>query len=277
MAIYDSEPVQTSQIKSGQSAGVPTDRQVVVAVIGGLDPSGGAGLIRDVLTAMALGARPLAVGTAWTEQAEGRHRVEPRRPADLADAVRQAVAGGPDAIKIGMVPDPTSVEAILAGLGGYPGPVVVDPVMATSRGGSLWRGAPEDLLPLLRRATLVTPNAGEAAALSGQPVRNLQEAAAGALALRVLGLPAVLVKGGHLGTASDPVTDTLVTEAGVHRSSHARVPGGDVRGTGCALATALAVHLARGASMMAALEAATEWLTAALAAAVDVGDERHLP
>jgi len=247
-----------------------------VVVVGGVDPSGGAGLVRDVLTAVALGARPVAVGTAWTEQGAGQHRVEPRAPEFLADAVRQRIAAGPAAVKVGMIPDAAAAAAVIAGLSGYAGPVVVDPVLASSRGGALFRGAPAELMDLCRRATLVTPNASEAAALSGRRVDGLEDAALAARALADLGLACVLVKGGHLGAPGDPATDTLLEGGRLRRFARPRVAGGDVRGTGCALATALAVELGRGRPVTAAIAAATEWLARAIAAAVDVGGERHL-
>ena len=126
--------MRTSQIGSteNRAGGPPT----VVLVVGGLDPSGGAGLVRDVLTATALGARPLVVGTAWTEQGPGVHGVEAREPGAVRDSVRRALAAGPAAVKIGMIPDASATaSAILDGLRGFEGPVVVDPVLATSRGG----------------------------------------------------------------------------------------------------------------------------------------------
>jgi hydroxymethylpyrimidine kinase/phosphomethylpyrimidine kinase len=300
-AIYDSDPVQTSQIESGDegaeaaaggpttgAAGGPTTGgdagpagSVTVAVVGGVDPGGGAGLLRDVLTARALGARALAVGTAWTEQGDGLHRVEARAPGALREAVQRAVAAGPGAFKVGMVADVASAAAVREGLGGYAGPVVVDPVLRTSRGGALYAGETGALLALLRRATLVTPNAPEAEALTGVPARDPAGAALAGRALRALGAAAVLVKGGHLGGADGPIVDTLVTADGTRPFVHARLPGGDVRGTGCALATALAVALARGSPLLAAVESATAWLATARARAVTVGvgggAERHLP
>ena len=66
-----------------------------------------------------------------------------------------------------MAVGPPTAAALIEALADYAGPVVIDPVLATSRGGALWEGAPEQLMPLLRRATLVTPNATEAAALTG--------------------------------------------------------------------------------------------------------------
>jgi hydroxymethylpyrimidine kinase/phosphomethylpyrimidine kinase len=268
--------MQTSQIgrkasatKSG-SDGAP----ITVVVLGGLDPGGGAGLLRDVFTARSLGAHPVAVGTAWTEQGAGVHRVEARDPEALRDSVRHAIGPGPAAVKIGMVCDAGQAAAIVEGLDGFGGPVVVDPVLATSRGGRLFAGAPDELGPLLRRATLVTPNAPEAAILTGRPVDDLAAAAEAAQLLVARGAEAALIKGGHLPGAE--VTDTLFSSGALERLSRPRVLGPDVRGTGCALATAIAVHLGRGLALLPAVEAATVWLARAFAASVDVGSERHL-
>jgi hydroxymethylpyrimidine/phosphomethylpyrimidine kinase len=273
-AIYDSDPVQPSQIApdENRSSIVPPS----IVVVGGVDPSGGAGVVRDVLTAVALGVRPLVVGTAWTDQGPGIHRVEPRDVEALRDSVRQALLANPAAVKVGMVPDPARAEAVIEGLRNFGGPIVVDPVLASSRGGPLFRGRPDELYPLLQRATLVTPNAPEAAALSGLPLGDAEGVEAAARAIAARGAEAVLIKGGHLGREVDAVTDTLFVSAAIHRLRHPRLEGGDVRGTGCALATAIAVHLGRGAAVLAAVEAATEWLGRAMAAAVDVGGERHL-
>jgi hydroxymethylpyrimidine/phosphomethylpyrimidine kinase len=247
-----------------------------VLVVGGLDPSGGAGLIRDALTAVAHGARPLVVGAAWTKQGPGVHRVEARDAGALHDSMRQALRAGPAAVKVGMVPDAAAATAIIDALRNFSGPVVIDPVLASSRGGRLFQGRLDELVPLLARATLATPNVPEAAALTGVPIADLKDAAAAARVLASRGLATVLVKGGHLGGPGDPVTDTLLTGGKLHRLPHARIAGGNVRGTGCALATAIAVHLGRGMPLARAVESATEWLLRALAAAVDVGGERHL-
>jgi hydroxymethylpyrimidine kinase/phosphomethylpyrimidine kinase len=263
--------VQPSQITSSENRSA-----VGLLVIGGLDPGGGAGVVRDALTAAELGARPLVVGTAWTEQGPEIHRIEAREAGALRDSVRQALLSKPASVKVGMVADAAHVMALLEGLRNFEGPVVVDPVLASSRGRALFRGQPGELLTLLRRATLVTPNALEAAALTGLPVVDLEGAAVAARALGAMGFAAVLIKGGHLEAAGEVVTDTLLAGAELHRLPHARVGGADVRGTGCALATAIAVHLGGGATLLAAVEAATAWLTRARAAAVDVGGERHL-
>jgi hydroxymethylpyrimidine/phosphomethylpyrimidine kinase len=248
---------------------------MTVLAIGGLDPSGGAGLVRDHLTAMALGARALLVGTAWTDQSpHGVASVEPRAPEAVRDAVARALAGGTDAVKVGMVATPEVARAIAAALTLYPGPVVFDPVLAASSGGSLFAGPPAALWTLVARASLVTPNLAEAAALAGlRRVASLAEARAAAHALRERGARAVLVKGGHL---EGPAVDLLVTEQGEETLVSDRLPGSSPRGTGCALATAIAVELARGRPLPEAVARAKAWLHAQIANARPVGDEQHL-
>jgi hydroxymethylpyrimidine/phosphomethylpyrimidine kinase len=249
----------------------------IIVTIGGLDPGAGAGLGRDLLTARAFGAPVRMVGTAWTEQSErGVLAVEARPPEALEAAVRQALrAPRPGAVKIGMVPGPEQAAAILRALAGYDGPVVVDPVLSASHGGPLWSGPPGGLMPLLRRATLATPNVPEAEALSGLAVTTLPEAERAARWLRQAGLAAVLLKGGHLpagrvGDSGDLVTDILATGDGERRFGRPRLPGVSPRGTGCALATALAVQLAAGLPLEEATARAGDWLAERIAAAVSL-------
>jgi len=311
---------------------------VLVVAAGGLDPSGGAGVVRDLLTARTLGARVRVIPTAWTEQspATGVSSVEPRDPARLEDAVatawRTAAREGiPVALKVGMLPDARAAGAILAALSGeggsrtsdlgprsapssagespvipkpearsprpealvqplpgfFPGPIVLDPVLGASSGGALFHSPPEALLPLVARATLVTPNVPEVAALLGLSagdIRTLDDVARAGRALLEAGARAVLVKGGHLadggaatgGDGAGGAVDTLVTPSGVRRFAASRLPGPDVRGTGCALATAIAVGLGRGLSLEAAIAGAKDWLRGALERAVARGGEWHI-
>ena len=247
-------------------------------VVGGVDPGGGAGLLRDVATVVALGARAHAVETAWTEQGPGLHRVEPRAP----DAVRAALAEAlvtlrPAAVKIGMAVGPATAAALIEALGDYAGPVVVDPVLATSRGGALWAAEPRALLPLLRRATLVTPNSIEAAALAERALATAEEVEmTGRWLIEAEQLRAVLVKGGHLEAPAGTIVDVLVTGSGAQRFTRPRTPGPSPRGTGCALASAIAVKLGCGRSLSEAVGEAGAWLAGPIAGSVTVGDERHL-
>jgi hydroxymethylpyrimidine/phosphomethylpyrimidine kinase len=257
---------------------LPQIDSTLVVVAAGVDPGGGAGLLRDLATIRALGGRGHGIETAGTVQGAAVHRVDPRSPEAVRGALAEAIATlRPGAVKIGMPVGPATATALVEGLGDYAGPVVIDPVLASSRGGALWAGPPRELLPLLRRATLTTPNAGEAAALAGLPVTTIAEAERAGRRLVGEGLRAVLVKGGHLQGAEGSVVDLLVTGAVVERFPRARVVGPVPRGTGCALASALAVLLARGLALGEAVRVAGDWLAMRLAAPVAVGDEWHLP
>lgn len=257
----------------------PERNPIQVVLIGGIDPGTGAGLARDLLTATALGARAILVGTAWTEQRQS-HAIEPREPGRVRIALAAGLAqmsAAKTAVKIGMVAGAPTAEAILEALEGFDGPVVYDPVMRASSGGSLYRGDREAILALARRATLLTPNLDEATWLldgaPGREIRNEAEARQAAHALRGLGVAAVLVKGGHL---EGDATDVLLSPSGESLFSGPRIAGPSPRGTGCALATAIAVELASGESLERAVAAAKTWLTRRIEQATAVGDEHHL-
>jgi hydroxymethylpyrimidine/phosphomethylpyrimidine kinase len=231
-----------------------------VLVVAGLDPTGGAGLAADVEALLAVGARPLPVATALTVQgprgALGFEAVSARLLRAQIEGLLQGRGLRPRAVKTGMLAKGDHA-ALLASLLAAPPldrlPVVVDPVLAASSGLPLIRdvrgrlGAA--LAPLLARATLVTPNLPELAALTGAALRD---DAAAVDAARTLPSGAVLVKGGHRRGA--PV-DLLVTRRTVVRLQGRRRAGA-ARGTGCRLASAIAGLLARGAPLEEAVRGA---------------------
>ena len=246
-------------------------------LVGGVDPGTGAGVARDLLTAAALGARGVVVGTAWTEQGPHSTRaVEPRAPdrvhASLASALAR-VGMTRSAVKIGMVATAPIAQTIAAVLLSYPGPVVYDPVLQASSRDALYDGDRSSIIALARRSTLLTPNLSEAAWLLERPVRDESEARTAARDLRAMGITAVLVKGGHL---EGDATDVLASPDGETVFSGPRIAGPSPRGTGCALATAIAIGLARGEHITHAVAAAKTWLTKHIASARDVGSEWHL-
>jgi hydroxymethylpyrimidine/phosphomethylpyrimidine kinase len=257
-------------MSASTNAHVASAAPIVVAV-GGLDSSGGSGLVRDFLTAHTLGARVVLVPTAWTiQERTGLHKISLRIADDARQDLLAVLAALPSAgvaVKVGMLGSRAVVEAVLAALEGFSGPLVVDPVLATSSGHRLFDGRPDQLAPLLARATLVTPNAGEASALANQMVSDAVSARRAAEHLRQQGAGAVLVKGGHL--AGGEAVDLLVDADGATELAAPRVPGKDPRGTGCALATAIATELARGRSLRDAVGVAKQWLHARIVAAVE--------
>jgi hydroxymethylpyrimidine/phosphomethylpyrimidine kinase len=269
---------ETSQNSAPTPSGLAPGPRPCVVAIGGFDPSGGAGLARDLLAAMALGGHAILIGTAWTRQDErGARGIEPRQPEMLQAAIEHTLEicdPGRTAIKIGMTADRELISAIVSGLKAWTGPVVFDPVLgATSGGMALFRGTPADMLPLIRRAILVTPNLSEASWLLGRPVSTREDARVAARSLSTWGETSVLVKGGHLEGL--PV-DILAGAEGEQLFEGARLPGKSPRGTGCALATAIALGLASGHSLAQAVQDAKTWLAGRIAAASEIDGSRFL-
>jgi hydroxymethylpyrimidine/phosphomethylpyrimidine kinase len=244
-----------------------------VLVIGGSDSGGGAGVEADVKTLTARRAYAAVAITALTIQdTEAVHDILPIPPAFVARAIRTALADpGADAVKIGMLGSEAILTAVAAALEGFAGPVVLDPVLRASVGTPL---LPAEALAALRRvliprATLITPNVPEAEALGGFVIRDPADLREAAVSLLTLGVPAVLIKGGHL--AGEEVTDVLATLDGVETFTAPRLSTRHTHGTGCTLASAIAAELARGVPLPAAVQRARAYLRRALAAAPGFG------
>jgi hydroxymethylpyrimidine/phosphomethylpyrimidine kinase len=105
---------------------------------------------------------------------------------------------------------------------------------------------------------LLTPNRAEAAALAGAAPDDPDLLAR--LAERLPG-PALLLKDGH-GEDATRVRDRLAISGVVYTLARPRQPGPDPRGTGCALATAIACGLARGRPLRHAVSVGVAWLDA---------------
>jgi hydroxymethylpyrimidine/phosphomethylpyrimidine kinase len=236
-----------------------------VLVIAGTDSSGGAGLTRDVAALAHFGSAALAAVTAVTAQTDARvAAVEVLAPQLVRAQIASAFATGRvRAIKTGMLATRATVEAVAAEIAAAPPvPLVVDPVLTATSGAELLdTGGRTALLELLLpRAALLTPNIPEAAALLGaRPGSSEEELLAQARALCQRGAAAVLMKGGHAGGAL--AIDWLVRRDGsVQRLAAPRLER-DLRGTGCALASACAAGLAAGLELPAACERAKQYVT----------------
>lgn len=235
-----------------------------ILAVGGLDPSGHAGLAADLRAGASQGALVAPVAAALTVQGGptlGVQAVDAALLTRQMDAAAQGLSLA--AVKAGLLPGAAQVDALAAFLRQQAAlPLVLDPVLAATRGGSLVQG---DLLPSLRRELLprcsvLTPNLPEAALLLGQglqPGRGGLEAAA--RALLGLGAQAVLLKGGHLEGPESP--DLFADADGLSWLEAARIDSPNTRGTGCSLATLIAIGLARGLSALEACRQAKAQLT----------------
>ncbi|MBI5231054.1 MAG: bifunctional hydroxymethylpyrimidine kinase/phosphomethylpyrimidine kinase [Coriobacteriales bacterium] len=228
--------------------------------IGGLDPSAGAGVLLDAFTFAAVGLAPLvAVTTVTAQNSSDFAGAWPVEREILQAQLSSVLDDGPIAcVKVGAIGSIDAAEAVATWIGeNRPRVVVVDPVVTSSSGGSLvTAGSPSVAVQtLLSAADVITPNAAEAAALSGVPVDDAEGAARAALALSNRLGCAVLVTGIRAG--DDGATDVLARNGAISRHTHPLVSGvGDVRGTGCMLSTALCAHMALGRALSDAVDAA---------------------
>jgi hydroxymethylpyrimidine/phosphomethylpyrimidine kinase len=247
----------------------------IALTIAGSDSSGGAGIQADLKTFSALGVYGASAITALTAQNTQGVEAVLVVPPDFVARQIKVVARDLNiaAVKIGMLATSEVIEAVAGALESLPGvPVVLDPVMVAASGDILLDEDAIDTLrtALLPRADLITPNLPEAAKLldrdDAKDERAMSDQAA---ALRRLGAKAVLIKGGH--AEGDEAVDILVDGAGELRLAAPRVKTGNTHGTGCTLSSAIAAELAKGASLRDAAANAKSYVTAAIAAADQLG------
>jgi len=231
-------------------------------VIGGFDPSGGAGVTADLEVLRALQEPPLAVITAVTAQNRTSFvKYEPVGP-DLIRAQIETVLAQHEvrACKVGMIGSIDCCAVLLSIMKQHPKILwVIDPVLSSTSGGVLLEQNAQDILlqELFPRSALVTPNVDETNALFGACVRSAQDLEDFATNATSNGRPPLLLKGGHL---SGLPVDVLAYEGVVTRfESQERHP--NARGTGCRLATAIAVHLARGLGLHDSIRKARAYVT----------------
>ncbi len=247
----------------------------IALTVAGSDSSGGAGIQADLKTFAALGVYGASVITALTAQntrgVNGIHQV----PSDFVTAQIDAVFGDLDvkAVKIGMVAELATIDAIAAGLDRWsPKHVVLDPVMVATSGDRLLAADAVEALrtKLVPHASLITPNLPEAAALLDEPIAS-NEAAIESQGRRLLamGCPVVLIKGGH-GQGAESI-DYLIEGNGVVALAAPRIATKNTHGTGCSLSSAIAAGLAKGEDMATAVRQAKTWISAAIAAADRLG------
>ncbi len=101
------------------------------------------------------------------------------------------------------------------------------------------------------------------------PINSVEDMRVAARALLLLGVPAVLLKGGHL--AGDELTDLLATADGIEAFSAPRIQTRHTHGTGCTTASAVAAGLAQGLGLRDAVIRARAYVRLAIASAPGFG------
>ena len=277
-------------------------RYISALTIAGSDPSGGAGIQADLKAFSALGVYGASAITALTVQntvgVKYVHALPAQVVYDQIVAVMEDIK--PDAVKIGMVNDAATLDAIVRALGRFkPKFIVVDPVMVSTSGCVLMQDdalkiMKEQLLPM---ADLVTPNLPEAYILadslrdndrgcqnenhvasgisqfgvtsSDDMAKNVDETANRILSL---GVKALLIKGGH--TEGKTKTDFLyinnVDDVKRMAFTSDSINTVNTHGTGCTLSSSIAALSARGYAIEYAVRLAKAYLTEAIKAGAGI-------
>lgn len=264
--------------RGSDQARVPRARPWILCV-GGLDPSGGAGVLADLRAARAAGARArIALGALTAQRSDHVFAVRAVPPGFVQAQIAALASETPfRAVKSGLLASAGSVLELARWLARPRAPLLVlDPVLASGGGTVLMgpaarRALERALLPL---ACLVTPNLAEAAALSGAAVRTESDMLRAARAIVARGAGAVLVKGGHLpGLPGDLLWDGA-REQWFHATK--RAPG-RWHGLGCHLASAIAARLALGDPLPAAVRRARRVLARGMAHPETTPSGRKVP
>ena len=225
--------------------------------IAGSDSGGGAGIQADLKAFARCRVHGMTAITAITAQSTVGVDAVIVVPPEMIVAQVESVAAdiGVDAVKVGMLADERTIDAVLDALELIgEAPVVVDPVMIAESGAALLDPNAKAALieRVLPRAAVVTPNVPEARALSGLGESATQEELGEAIL--ALGPDAAIVTGGH----TDDGADVLVEPGGSLRIEGPRYPAGAAHGSGCTHSSALCAYLAHGRELAEAARWARE-------------------
>jgi len=244
-----------------------------VMTIAGSDSGGGAGIQADLKTFAALGVHGLVALTAVTAQntvgVMGIHEVPVKMVRLQIEAIVKDI--GVEVAKTGMLSSSPIIREVARAVKDYKLRVVLDPVMVAKSGADLLRReALGSLIKyLLPMAEVVTPNLGEAEAMTGLRIANVKDSIRAGEAILDLGPKAVVVKGGHLKGGA---VDVLCQRGKSPKDfSAGRIESTTTHGTGCTFSSAIAAFLAMDRSIEDAVKEAKEFVTGAITYGLKIG------
>ncbi|WP_440615930.1 thiamine phosphate synthase [Cysteiniphilum sp. 6C5] len=229
-------------------------------VIGGIDPTAHAGVLQDIKVANYFKVDCAAVISANTVQNDSDFMM--LNAVDDAIFYEQFTAvvntHKPQVIKSGVLASIAQIEMLSKFLqDNRQVKYICDPVLMTSSGGNVMSTEVVNVLKqqLLPLCYLLTPNLPEAAILLNDGNIHQKSPVEVTNTLKSsYGIKHVLLKGGHALSEDQKGCDylTLASQEGVHYQSKALYVG-DIRGTGCALASSIAALVAQGENITEAI------------------------
>ncbi len=236
-------------------------------IIAGSDSSGGAGIQADIRTATCLGIYSMTAITAVTIQ--NTKGVESVVPIPSNEIYNQIVFTAkdirPDAIKIGMLHSKKVINKVISALQKMKiKKIILDPVMVAKGGAKLISDQAIQLMKkkFLKEIMLITPNIPEAEILSGVKIKTKDDMIIAAKKLIKLGVPNVLIKGGHL--RSEKVEDVFMNRKEIKIFSNKRLNTKNTHGTGCTLSTAITSFFSCGKTLKKSCELGVKYVNSAI-------------
>lgn len=250
----------------------------IAMTIAGSDSVGGAGIQADLKTFHRLETYGVSVLTAITAQNTAGVDDALFLPAEFVAKQLEAVVKDVSvaAVKTGMLANSEIVKTVAQNISHYNIPnLVVDPVLVSTSGHLLLEQEAVDTVKkqLIPLAQVITPNLPEVRALVGIEVQTDEDMKEAAVALHRLGTGNVLVKGGH---SDGEATDLFYDGNQFHYLQAKRIGLGSVHGTGCTLSAAIAAYLARGYSVLEAVQAGKKYVTKAIETSFALGKGSRL-
>ena len=249
----------------------------ILLTIAGYDPTSGAGAVLDINVFQDLGFMGMGVITSLTAQNTRQVRKVYCPPPNLI--MDQYKSLGDDiklyGIKVGMLGCKNNVSPVAKILSlNSTVPRVVDPVFQSSSG--TWLLEPEAIPDYMKaiagQITVLTPNAQEAALISGFQVNTLKEMERAAKKIYELCKSPCLITGGHF---KKETSDLLYDGKDHYVFKHKKIDA-KVHGTGCFLSSALLSYLCRGEALKKACHLAINKTLANIGRSVRIGHGQNL-
>ena len=245
-----------------------------ILIIAGSDSSGGAGIQADIKTATSLGVYSMTALTAVTIQnTKSVKSVIPIPPNEIYNQIIHTTKDiKPNAIKIGMLHSTEVIDKVFRSLNEMKTKkIILDPVMVAKGGSKLITDQAVQLMKkkLLKKVSLITPNIPEAEILTGIKIINENDMIFAAKEFIKLGVPNVLVKGGHL--KSKNVYDIFVNKKEVKLFSNRRFNTKNTHGTGCTLSTAITSFFSCGKTLKKSCELGIKYVHSAILTNPEIG------
>ncbi|WP_141430920.1 pyridoxine/pyridoxal/pyridoxamine kinase [Bacillus sp. 03113] len=241
-----------------------------VLTIAGSDTSGGAGIQADLKTFQELGVYGMTALTTivtMDPKEHWHHNVFPIELNTLKAQLETILSVGVDAMKTGMLGSVEIIElAVKTIVDNHIDTVVIDPVMVCKGEDEVLHPETADALRelLVPHATVVTPNLFEAGQLAKTgAITTVDEMKQAAVNIHKLGAKFVMIKGGSK-LQHEKAVDLLYDGEEFTLFESELIDTTYTHGAGCTFSAAITAELAKGKSVIEAVEIAKEFITGAI-------------